>query len=190
MQNNVLRMALGIYEKEILFFGGTVNYSGRVLRKGMFSKIEEGVVTLKGLEYKVLMERYYDGSAIIYDSNKGLSKLACTDIDYRMLYKTFYSLSQNSAKHLSFYFFRRVKFFFLGLIQLCSIAGIFLSTFLMIKFRVSLVLMILYLLSVILFILVNKFYSYVRTEDVSLHTSFLLTHKTGDETDDFWTDGN
>lgn len=191
MQNNILRMALGIYEREIVFFGGCVTYTGDVLKKGLFSSLQLAEVELKGIKCKALMERYHDGSAVIYDSQKGLLDNGLKDVDYSLLYKTFYSLAQNSAKYLSFFFFKRVKFFFLGLLQLCSIITMVLSFFHIVKTGVlSLILVILLLSAVILFFLMNKFYSYVRTEDIFTHSSILLTHKSDDETDDFWTDGN
>ena len=190
MQNNILRMALGIHEQEIVFFGGSVNYTGEVLKRGLFSKIEVAEIELRGVKCKALMERYHDGSAVIYDSEKGLIRNGYKEIDYGMLFKTFYSLSRNNAKHLSYYFFRRMKFFVLGLLQLCSIIGMILSVYYKVETGISFMLITLLLSAVVLFLLVNKFYSYVRTESLFTHTSVLLTHKCNDETDDFWNKDN
>ena len=186
MQNNVLRMALGIYEQEIQFFGGSVDYTGKVIRRGLFSNIEETEIILNGVKTRALMERYRDGSAVVYDSEKGLARCGYKGMNYSTLYKTFYSLSQNNARHLSYYFFRRARFCFWGSLQLCSIIGMLISAYYMMKLGVLPILVILFLVALALFALVNKFYSCVRTESVFTHTSFLLKHRCNGETDDFW----
>lgn len=186
MQNNVLRMALGIYEQEIVFFGGSVTYSGKILRRGLFSFIEEAEICLDGIKCTVLMERYKDGSAIIYDSKNGMKKFGCQYFGYDLFLHKFFSLSQNSAKHLSFYFFRRVKIFSLALLQLfCIICAITSGIFMLVN-SVSSVSAILLLSASLVFILIQNSYTYVRVDDVFSHSSFLLTHKSGDESDDFW----
>lgn len=186
MQNNVLRMALGIYEQEILFFGGTVTYTGKVLKKGLFSVIEEADITLEETKCTVPMERYRDGSSIVYDSRKGLGSLGCYNVGYGAFYERFCDMSQNSAKHLSFYFFRRMKIFLRALLQLCSLICIIISIGCMIGNGISPVLIVWSVCSLVLFLLIHGSYSYVRVEDIFTHSSILLTHKCEDGSDDFW----
>ena len=108
---NGFRLNWSIYESDILYFGGTVHYTGNVITKSYRSRLEEAIVTLRDTSCIVYMERFRKGNAAIckfVDNGRTVSKIeeypeAC---EFMELFDT---LTAQDSPYLEFAFMRRVK---------------------------------------------------------------------------------
>lgn len=62
---NIPRINYGVYEQDILYFGGSVVYQGNVITETGRSRVEEAVITLDDFCSHAFMERFRDGSAAL-----------------------------------------------------------------------------------------------------------------------------
>lgn len=59
---------LNIYESDIVYMGGTVNYSGNLLYHCKAFSLELANVSVRGLQTDVIMKKYRDGTSVIVDT--------------------------------------------------------------------------------------------------------------------------
>lgn len=123
---NRLRFNYGIYEYDILFFGGTIEYTGKVIAKSRRSRIEEAVITINTIQCCAYFERFRHGNAALICFSKDGVPIHKSDLDTYPLAHLFLSVYSNLAEKsdhfLEFMFMRRIKQYSTFILQLlCSI---------------------------------------------------------------------
>lgn len=110
---NKLSLNWGIYEKDILYLGGEVTYTGEVImHKG--NRLERAVLTLKGYRCEACMKRFPDGNAVIADFLQNGTVLVSKQ-DYHSCYAvqafidTYYECIDTDEAFMMCVFWRRTK---------------------------------------------------------------------------------
>lgn len=181
------RFNTGIYEQDIIYLGGSIQYTGNILLSSKRSLLEEAVVSISGNSCHVVMERFKDGTAVIYDyiSNGVINKKELA-LDARSFENAFYDAMDKDARFMSYSFFRRLKQYATLLAQLfCAFVVVF-GIWAIFVYGFAWAVLLMMCMAIILFFILSRLYSFYRCQQISEHTSFLLTKDCHDDTDDFW----
>lgn len=162
---NRLRTNWLIYESDILYLGGTVDYTGKVVVKSFRSKVEEAYVTLKNSHVFVRMERFRDGTAVICDflddNGMVLRKNSSAVKDFLCIRDM---LLDKDEVFMEFVFIRTAKQVITFIAQTLSLLCFLVSVFRIVKapFLIVSATGLVLLFSCIQFLILGALYSYYR----------------------------
>ena len=117
----------GIYELDVLYAGGKVEYTGEVIYKGFGYSVEKAIISLGGFELVGYMKRFKRGNAVycLY-SSKGLE---FTKQEWKAKYEIKKILSDKELHDVDFYEFHAVRDVLIFLTSLVSIGTIIMSIY-------------------------------------------------------------
>lgn len=187
MNINLIRINKGIYEQDIIYLDGSVEYTGQILISSNRSRLEVAKISIGGYSCDAVMERFNDGTAVIYNYTKaGQIYKNELFLEAQSFENAFYGAMDKDARYISYHFFRRLKQYATLISQgICLFIFLFSIGFLIKNGFVPAVI-IMMVLSFILLLMLGRLYSFYRCHSIKEHTSFLLTKECHDETDDFW----
>ncbi len=101
-----------IYEGDVIYSGGTVEYTGEVVHRGVLYTVEKAVVSLGSYSFTGYMKRFRAGNAVLCSH-----KLKdCQSSNYKQYYSMVKMLRRNDVNDDAIFVFRAVReFMLLGL---------------------------------------------------------------------------
>lgn len=178
---NLLRLNLGIYEYDIEYFGGTVEYTGNVIAKNRRSCLEEAILTINGCSCTALMERFRHGNAALVEfTHNGIPvrnslREKCPEAGWFM--NAYTDEAEKDDRYLEYLFIRHIKQYGTFFLQVINVVMILRGMYLVLtnsclSFRSG----ILVLCSLALFLFFGSLYKYYRVVLPSEYRPWLFTH--------------
>lgn len=154
-----------IYESDIYHVGGTVSYTGNIIRRKASSIIESANVTLGSLRVSCLMERFKDGSSVILSFIEDGVPMKKNSLMVDTFIERYDELKNSEPIYQEFVFYRNIYQVLVIIGQLFCV-----GSFLYMMFHLQNVInywtyIIPMVVASILFILLCTCYSRIRTRD-------------------------
>ena len=111
----------GLYEGDIVFAGGSVEYTGEIIYKGYGYTVEGAYISLKGDSFHGYMKRFKNGNAVL--CSYGENSKTCEDYKHKAIAKCNMQLTLNDMDRQSANFFecRLLRDFLLWVIAIAEI---------------------------------------------------------------------
>lgn len=161
---------MGIYEQDIRYFGGSVEYTGKIFIRSRRSAVEEAIIHFENQIYSVTMEHFRDGSAVIIDFLQDGQACRYTEsMQAQRFLNAFERRKAQDLRFLSYELSRYMKQFGTLLMQLFCIVCFLYGFYKMVTVGPYIMVLALMGLAIILFFLLGSFYSYYRCKDINDH---------------------